>query len=226
MWRHETSRSGWPALATPVVVSGGMLALAAVMKADSASHDSLMRVLVAWVEVGLPLAAGVGATSLVGRDPAVELQLALPTRYRATVLRRFAVTLGWPVLLALAGTVVLLATGWWPAARTGAESLLVWAAPLCVLAALGVFLAVWLRSAAAASGLIGGIWLVEIVFAGLFTSPTVLRVLYLFPTTRLPDMADWATNRAVLLATAAALLAATFGLLSRPHRLLTDKESA
>ena len=50
----------------------------------------------------MPLAAGVGCASLVGRDPAAELQLAVPTPYRVTLLRRLAVTLGWTAAVARA----------------------------------------------------------------------------------------------------------------------------
>jgi hypothetical protein len=225
LWRHEAARSGWPALVTPVVLSVGMLALAGAMVAGSASHELVTRVLLGWVEVGLPLATGIGAASLVGRDPAVEMQLSTPTPYRSTLLRRLAVTAAWPALLALAGNAVLAPTGWWPGTHPGAASLLVWAAPLCWLAALGAFLAAWLRSAAAASGLIAGTWLVELIFGPLFAATPVLHQLYLFPTSVLGGAPGWATNRAVLLGTAAALLLGTAALLSRSHRLLTGEDS-
>jgi hypothetical protein len=202
-----------------------MLALATVMMATSASRDQVRPILLAWGEAGLPLAAGVGTASLVGRDPAVEMQLSMPTSYRSTLLRRLAVTVGWPALLALAGIAVLQAGGWWPAAYAGAASLLVWAAPLAFLAALGAFLAVWLRSAAAASGLIGGLWLAELIFAPLLARAPVLRWLYLFPTTVLGSVPGWADNRVALLVAAVALLAGTLALLSRPYRLLTGEES-
>ncbi len=212
-------------LATPVVVSVAVLALAAAMMAGSANDELRTRMMVAWVEAGLPLAAGIGAASLAGRDAALEMQLSMPTSYRSTLLRRLTVTVGWPALLALAGSAVLLPTGWWPVAPAGAESLLVWAAPLFFLAALGAFLAVWLRSAAAASGLIGGLWLMELVLGLLFAAAPVLRWFYLFPTTVLGSMPGWPTNRVVLLAAAAVLLAGTAALLSRPDRLLSGGDS-
>jgi hypothetical protein len=224
LWRHEAARSGWPALLTPAVVGVAVAALAAVMLGASAPHDTVVRLLVAGSEAVLPLAAGIGAASLAGRDAAVELQLSLPTPYRSTLLRRLAVTVTWPALLALAGSAVPLATGWWPPAHAGAESLLVWAAPLCWLAALGAFLSVWLRSTAAASGVVAGLWLVELIFGPLFGKTPVLAQLYLFPTSRLPDMPGWTTNRAVLLGTAAVLLAGLAWLLSRPHRLLFEED--
>jgi hypothetical protein len=53
----------------------------------------------------------------------------------------------------------------------------------------------------------------------------VLRQLYLFPTSVLGGMPGWATNRAVLLGTAAALLLGTAALACRSHRLLTGEDS-
>ena len=225
LWRHEVRRAGWPAIVTPAVVVVAMLGMAAVMVAGSAPSDTVGRLLVAGLEVGLPLAAGIGAAALVGRDPAIELQLSAPTPYRVTVLRRLAITVAGPVLLAAAGTTVLRATGWWPAVHLGASSVLVWLGPVAWLSALGAFLAVGLRSAAAASGLIAGVWLAEQLFAGLFAAHAAGRALYLFPTTWLPGMPGWPVNRAVLLATAAVLLAGACLLLSRPHRLLTEEDA-
>jgi len=225
LWRHEAARAGWPAVVTPLVMSVAVPAFAAAMMAGSATHEQTMRMLVGWLEVGLPLTAGIGGASLVGRDPAVELQLSMPTGYAVTLLRRLAVTVGWPALLALAGNVILLATGWWPAEYVAGESVLVWAAPLLLLGMLGAFLAVWLRNAAAASGLVAAVWLVQLLFSPLFVGTPVLRELYLFPTSMVPGMPGWGINRLVLLVAAAALLLGTCALLSRPHRLLAGEDA-
>lgn len=225
LWRHEARRTGWPALAPPVVVAAAVVALAVVMVARSASYDTVVRWLVAGLEVAVPLACGIGAADLIGRDPAVELQLSVPVSYRATVLRRLAVTVAWPMMLAAAGTVVLVGVGWWPTDRSGAASLFVWLAPLLWLAGLGSFAAVLFRSGTAASGLVAGVWFVEQMFAGEFADSAVLRAVYLFPTTWLPGLSGWWINRVVLLGTAAMLFGAVWLLLSRPHRLLNGAES-
>jgi hypothetical protein len=122
LWRHEVRRAGPAALLTPPIVALVVVAIAV----DSAIrlHDpgpSTALILQNLLELGLPLAAGVGAASLVGCDPAVELQLPLPTAYRATILRRLTAGTGW--VAAIAVTVVLgaVATGWWdrwPGAHT------------------------------------------------------------------------------------------------------------
>lgn len=209
----------------PVALIGAVLVLAVVLVSGSEPQTTVSRLLVAGFEAGLPLAAGVGAAALVNRDPAVELQLSLAAPYRSTVLRRLALTVVWSGVLAAAGTGVLLAVGWWPALYRGAASVLVWLSPLLWLSALGAFLAVLLRSSAAASGLVAGVWSVEQLFADLFAAHPLLQAIYLFPTTRLPGMPAWSTNRVVLLATAAVLLLGLCALLSRPHRLLVEEDA-
>jgi hypothetical protein len=224
LWRHEAGRAGWPALLTPLAVAFVATVLATSMIANRAPHHSVVRLLVAGCEVGLPLATGVGATALVGRDNAVELQLSMPTSYRATWLRRFTVTVAWPALIAAVGTAVLLAAGSWTPLHRGVAALLVWMPPLIWLAALGAVLAVGLRSSAAASGLVASLWLAEQLFAGLFATTPIGRALFLFPATWLPGMPGWWINRTVLLGTAAALLVGMWALLTRPNRLLSEDD--
>jgi hypothetical protein len=225
LWAYEARRVGWPVLATPAAVIAGVIAVAAVMTEGGAPRHAVVRLVVAGLEVMLPLAAAIGATELVGRDRAVELHLSLPTPYRVTLLRRLAITLAWPALLAAASTAVLHTLDWWAPTHSGAAGVLVWLAPLFWLPALGVFLAVLLRNATAASGLIAGLWLVEQLFAAAFAASAAGRAVYLFPATWLAGIPGWPVNRAVLLTTAVALLAGTWALLARPHRLLTEEDA-
>lgn len=199
-------------------------ALAVAAGLGAAEHHTVLRLLVAGLEVALPLAVGMGAATLAGSDPAIELQLSLPTPYRATLARRFAVTTVWPVLLAGAATAVLLGTGWWLPGHQGAASVLVWLAPGACLGALGIVLAVGLRSSAAASALIAGVWLGEQLFAGLLLANPAGRMGYLFPSTWAPQMPGWIANRVMLLSAAVLLLALTWWMLARPHRLLGGVE--
>ncbi len=106
------------------------------------------------LELALPLAAGVGAASLVGRDPAVELQLTLPTAYRATILRRLAASTGWVAVVALTVVLGAVATGWWdrwPGAHTPLAGQLTWLAPTAFLAGLGLLVGALAGSAALAA---------------------------------------------------------------------------
>src|SRR4051794_12922688 len=113
LWRHEVRRAGGAALLAPAFAAavGGVVIVAAGRSGGNARTvpDGLGYIL----EMAVPLAVGVAVTTLVGRDPAVELQLTLPVGYRATLLRRAAATLGGALVVAVAVDAVLRA-GWAP----------------------------------------------------------------------------------------------------------------
>ncbi|MEX5710889.1 hypothetical protein AB1484_21930 [Parafrankia sp. FMc6] len=76
LWRYEARRAGWAALLGPplAVALGVSAALGNALPGDATTA----RILLGALEMAVPLAAAVGCASLVGRDPAVELQLAAP----------------------------------------------------------------------------------------------------------------------------------------------------
>lgn len=208
-------RAGWTALLTPPVATAALLLIA--LGGGGADTD---RTLLVAVEMALPLAAGVGAASLVGRDPAVELQLTVPTSYRSTLLRRLTVTLGWAALLAVLLVGVLVTTGGWPDDREVPSGQLIWLAPALWLGGLGFLAGAAFRSPAAAGGLVTTWWIVQQVFPGLLQGRDWTRPLYLFATTRGSVPEDWTTNRVTLLVTAVVLGGLGWVLLGRPERLL------
>ncbi|MGN9910329.1 hypothetical protein ACTMTJ_22505 [Phytohabitans sp. LJ34] len=214
LWRYEVRRAGWTALLTPPVATAALVLIALL---DGGADTD--RNLVAALEMALPLAAGVGAASLVGRDPAVELQLTVPTAYRSTLLRRLAVTFGWAALLAVLLVAGLLATGWWPESRGVLSGQLIWLAPTLWLAGLGFLGGAAFRSPAAAGGLVATVWIVDQVFAGL-QEHYWFRLVYLFATTRGAVPEDWTANRVTLVTTALALGVLGWVLLGRSERLL------
>jgi hypothetical protein len=176
--------------------------------------------------VGLPLAAGVGAASLVGADPAVELQLTLPTAYRATILRRLAVTAAWVALIALSAAAFMVASGWWhrwPAAHPPLVGQLTWLAPTVCLAGLGLLAGALSGSPAVATVVISSLWVFEFAAVGPLQEHRWSRLLYLFATTRGTVEADWTANRLTLLAAGVAMTAAGWLLLRHPTRLLTKE---
>jgi len=214
LWRYEVRRAGWTALLTPPVATAALVLLALL---DSSPDTG--RGLLAALEMAIPLAAGVGAASLVGRDPAVELQLSVPTPYRSTLLRRLAVTLGWAALLAVLVAGVVVATGWWPPGHGVLGGQLIWLAPTACLGGLGFLAGAAFRSPAAAGGLVATYWIVEQLFSGLQDNH-VFRLLYLFATIRGTVPADWTANRLALLTTALACGVLGWLLLGRTERLL------
>jgi hypothetical protein len=215
LWRYELRRAGWTALLTPPVATAALV-LVALLDGGAATDRSLLAAL----EMAMPLAAGVGTASLVGRDPAAELQLTVPTGYRSTLLRRLAVTLGWAALLAVLVVGVLVTAGWWPQSRGVLSGQLVWLAPTVCLGGLGFLAGAAFRSPAAAGGLVATCWIVEQVFPGLLQDHEWSRLLYLFASTRGTVPEDWTANRLTLVATALAFGTLGWLLLGRAERLL------
>ncbi|GAA4470474.1 hypothetical protein GCM10023170_087330 [Phytohabitans houttuyneae] len=218
-------RAGWTALLTPPVATAALV-LIALIDAGTATDRATARNLLAALEMAMPLAAGVGAASLVGRDPAVELQLTMPTAYRSTLLRRLAVTFGWAGLLAVLVVAGLVATGWWerwPASHGPLLGQLVWLAPTLALGGLGFLAGAAFRSPAAAGGIVATCWIVQQVFPGLVQDSAWARLLYLFATTRGADPAAWTANRLTLVAIALVLGALGWLLLGRTERLLAGE---
>ncbi|BCB73739.1 hypothetical protein GCM10022251_14370 [Phytohabitans flavus] len=212
-------RAGWTALLTPPVATA-VLVLVALLDSGTATDEATARSLLAALEMAMPLAAGVGAASLVGRDPAVELQLTAPTSYRSTLLRRLVVTLGWAALLAVLVVGVLVMTGWWPPSRGIVSGQLIWLAPTLCLGGLGFLAAAAFRGPAAAGSLIAAVWIVQQVFPSAFQDQAWSRLLYLFATTRGAVSDEWTANRLTLVATALAFGVVGWLLLGRTERLL------
>jgi hypothetical protein len=227
LWRHEVRRAGPAALLTPPVVALVVAAIAV----DSAArlHDpaaSTALIVQNLLELALPLAAGVGAASLVGRDPAVELQLTLPTAYRATILRRLAAGTGWVALIGVTVVLGAVATGWWdrwPGAHTPLAGQLTWLAPTAFVAGLGLLIGALAGNSALAASVVAMVWIFHLAATGPLQNHQWSRQVYLFATTRGSPELDWTANRLTLLAAGAVMTGAAWLLLGRPARLLTKE---
>ena len=227
LWRHEVRRAGWAALLTPPIAAAIVVGAAVdgAARLGQPSRDTA-HILQSLLEMALPLAAGVGAASLVGRDPAIELQLTLPTPYRATILRRLVVTAGWVAVTALSVAAVMVASGWWdrwPAAHQPLAGQLTWLAPTLCLAGLGLLAGALSGSPASATSVVVALWFFDLAAGSLLQEHRWSRLLYLFATTRGTVEADWTANRLTLLAAGAAMTSAGWLLLRRPSRLLTKE---
>lgn len=226
LWRHEIRRTGWAALVTPPAVAG-LVALLGVLQALGTQNDaSTARTFHGVLAQGIPLAVGIVAGSLVGRDPATELQLSVVREYRGTLLRRLALTASWAAVIALVATVAVVATGWWyrlPSAPDPVTGQLTWLAPAFALGGLGFLVAALSRTAALAAGIVAGVWLVELMIGSTLRGSSRLELLNLFAA-RTAEPAEWLANRAVLLAIGAALLLAAWRALDRPEHLLKGED--
>jgi hypothetical protein len=224
LWRHEVRRTGWAALLTPPVCTALIGLLGVLQALGSGNSVTTARTLQGMLTQGVPLAVGVVAASLVGRDPAVELQLSVVRDYRTTVLRRLAVSFAWAAVIAVVVTVALVGAGWWyrlpftPGPLTGQ---LTWLAPSAALGGLGFLLAALSRDAAVAGGLVAGVWIVQLVVSSSMAGVPGLRLLDLSAT---GDDGAWLANRLVLLGVGVALLVVAWRVLARVERLVRGDE--
>ncbi|HEX6352920.1 hypothetical protein [Actinophytocola sp.] len=228
LWRHEARRAGWTALLAPpsVLVLG---TIAATIQFGAAENDiSIARTLLGTLEMLLPLAAGVGAASLIGHDPVAELAASCRTGYPATLLRRLTVSLAWITVLAVLASAALAATGWWerwPAAHAPLPGQLTWLSPVLFLAALGFLAGALLRNPGAAAGIVAVVWLTQQVLNSLMLSSPATRMLNLFATTRGGAPEDWTANRLVLLGAAVGLFLLAWVVLTTSEAIFSGEGS-
>ena len=224
---YELRRLGAAGLATPPLVLllfGGMAGLSGLLGAADAQ---VARLLVAALELGLPLAAGVVAASVAADDPARDLQLALKTSYRTTLARRLGVLVAWASLWALACSFGLRVTGFWElwVPEPLLSGMLVWAAPLLWFVAAGAALALLLGGRNTSGALLGGLWAFENLFRETFLLREWLRLEFLFATTYAPGAGFWLANRLALAATALLLELGAWTLASRTESLSKGGEA-
>lgn len=224
--RYELRLLGRAGLATPVAVLGVFGALAGLSWFLGANDETLARLLVAALEIGLPLGAGVAAAGIVADDPAVGLQLAVKTRYRSTVARRLGLLVVWCSVLAVAFTFALDRAGLWglwvPEGLLVGQ--LVWFPPLLWYVATGVLLSLLTRSRTASGTILGGVWTAGLLFRWDFLDQEWLQLLYPFATVFTPGADFWLANRGALAALALALGAVAWALASDSERLSKGDE--
>lgn len=225
--RYELRLLGKVGLATPALVLllfGGMAGLMAYLGVNEAQ---VARVLIAALELGLPLAAGVVAATIASDDPAIDLQLSLKTRYRRTLVRRLVVLALWTALIAFLWTSALHLSGLWelwvPEALLVSQ--LVWLSPLLWFVAAGAALALLLGSRSTSGAFLGGLWAFENLMRGLFLTKEWLRPEFLFATTYAAGAPFWLTNRLALISTALLMGAVVWVLSSRTESLAKGGEA-
>lgn len=209
--QYEARALGWRGVAMPplvVVLFGGLAWLVGMADAPA---GRVARVATAGLELGLPLAAGFVAATLIAEEGAVELHLALLTRYRLTVVRRLALLTAWSGGIALLAAGAAEAVGLWAVPGSFLAGQLSWLAPLLWFVAVGAALALLLRGRAASAAVLGGVWAIQNLFAGVFAERGWGKPVFLFATTYAPGADFWLANRLSLIGIAA--LAAVGGWL-------------
>jgi hypothetical protein len=196
------------------------------------SHTKTTSLFNACLEMFLPLSAGIFVATLCGHDPAMELQLTLPTLYRRTILYRLTIigvlTAGAAIiastLLTGIGLEKVLPIGLsWPIVFQWGARQLLWLAPLLWFLAIGLFLALLFRSRTVSIALLGGIWVAENIMYGMLMSTSWLRPVFLFATTLTPVSTlstFWFANRIELIGTALLFLCIAWLQLHQTEMLL------
>jgi len=222
---YEVRVLGGLGLAMPpmvLLVFGGVAALAA---AGGAPPGRVARVVTAGLELGLPLAAGFVAATVVAHEDALELQLGLPTRYRTTVVRRLALLAIWVGLVAAATAAGAVGFGWRVVPTPFVVGQLAWLAPLLCFVAAGAGLALLTRSRSASAAFLGGMWVGQNLFAEFLAGRDWSRPVFLFATTYAPDAGFWLANRLSLVGIAVLVALGVWGLLNGGEALLAAEDA-
>lgn len=207
-----------PATALAPPLAGAVLVTA--LYATGATAAELGRASAAVLAALAPLGAAIAASSIVGRDPGAELVMTI-TAYRRVVFLRAGLMVAAAALATLLDAVAFHAMHAWPPAQGTGGYVLIWVPPMVWLVALAVLIAVALRSSAAASGLIAGLWLTQLLMAQDFQTNTVLQAQYLFMGVADRVSAhEWNVNRIALPAVGVTAAVAASLLLGRPERFL------
>jgi hypothetical protein len=233
-FRYEILLLGKRSILTPILAMLGFALLAVLLYH---LHTNPARSLSAGLEMILPLATGILVATITSQDPAIELQLTMPKKYALTALGRLAIIVGWTICIAVLSSISIFVfkLTYVPQPSSTASSLtlfliaqLIWLAPLLWFTAMGLCLALLLRSRSASGALLGGIWIAEIIFKDNIAATSWLHPVFLFPTTLLSlvgfipqDLFNlWLTNRLELIGTALVLLLIGWLLLRNPEGLL------
>lgn len=160
LWRHEIRRCGRAALAMPFAVAAVSVLLAV------AAGPSLREFLLRWLPgAAIPLAAGLTATAIVGREQAIELQATVTVPYPVTLCRRLIV-LALAVAAATAVTLTAAALAV-PGGHLDVYSVLTVAV---LLAGTGARAAVR-RGSGPASVLVVTVWVAVLALSGMLPVP-------------------------------------------------------
>lgn len=233
--RYELQLMGKRVILTPVLLLIGFALFALFLQARNVNPA---RFLSGGLEIILPMATALVVATIASHDPAIEIQLTVPHKYSRTAMRRLAVIVVWAIAIALLSSMILYALRMayipqqlnsWVSPLQFLTNQVTWFAPLLWMVALGLCLALLLRSRAASAAILGGIWILEIIFKDYLAATTWLRpvllfptTLILFPSTLIPDSVFWAwlSTRLEIVGTGLVLLLLGWLFLRYPERLL------
>src|SRR5436309_6906107 len=97
--RYEVRILGPVLFLVPLTLTGLFTALTVLLFVGNVVHSFIASVLVAALEACLPLAVGITLSTVAVQDASLELLLTVPMVYRRIVFLRFALILGWTLLV-------------------------------------------------------------------------------------------------------------------------------
>jgi len=172
-----------------------------------------------------PLGVVIAIVAQVGRDRAIESVLATPARYASVVFMRASIIAALGALSSLLVAAAFHSYGAWPSQQSSAGIVLAWAAPMVWLGGLGLLATVVTGNGGIGAGLVGGLWLAQILGTDALTNNAILKYQYLYTTHVNMHGREWVANRIALLAVGAIALGVAWLLLGRPARLLAGEAS-
>jgi uncharacterized integral membrane protein len=213
--RFEVRRAGTPALALPpLLLIFGII----VLIIQDITQSPINHLAASWVEGVLPLGVGITASMLVGTDPALELQLSLPSQYRITLGWRAAICVAWSALFNAGFAAVVDLSGIWPIGIAKAE--VSWVVVTAVLVVTGLAFSGLFGDGRTGAVAVGAVWVAQEGLKDWFESHAIGHPFFLFATSRFEtDTTNWAANRLTLTAIAAAIGLGAWIVLGRSHRL-------
>jgi hypothetical protein len=216
--RYEVRILGPVLFLVPLALAAFFVGLTVMLFIGNVVHGFIASLLIGALEACLPLATGIILSTVAVQDASLELLLTMPTAYRWIAFLRFALILGWALLVELLATLALYAFLPWVPAKPLVTGQLAWLAPSLWLAGSGILLALLLRSRASSGAILGCIWIFQLVFHGYFAQNGWTRPWFLFATLYTPGAPFWLANRLELIVTALVLLAAAWWFLRNPER--------
>lgn len=198
-----------------ILVFAGLTALFLI---GNVVQSGIAVLLIAVLEACLPLTVGILLATVAVQDAALELLLTMRASYRRIAFLRFALILGWTLLVEWLATLALAVLLPWVPVKPLVAFQLTWLAPSLWLAGAGVLLALLLRSRTSSGALLGCVWILQLLFHGYFTSHGWTLPWFLFATLYTPGASFWLANRLELIATALVLFAAAWCFLRNPER--------
>ncbi len=237
-WRYELRMVGIGSFVLPLAIVAIYLTFSLFARYGALQNGGTLadadfqmgRGLLALLENGLALGAGLIAAGAVAPDRALELHLAAPANYRVTVLQRLGVVTLWSLIIGGITCATISATTYWVFPVTGFDRQLVWLPSVLCFMAIGAAMTVLLRSRVAASTILGILWIAQFLLKSMFLDGGVLQRLYLFASEQIfPAILQvsrsqwydtWLQNRLILLGVALGFFVLTALALSRPEHLL------